>query len=103
MKIGTFEIHNMARRNNALWFWWDIKLFGWWYVIRWHKTLGKSVYRSRDGTPPRKSPSVESPIPLTDYQKRLCKQWAADDRLWTTQETVEFNLQTFARAILVNK
>jgi hypothetical protein len=31
------------------------------------------------------------PILLDDAQEQACKQWAADDRLWTTQETVEFN------------
>lgn len=40
------------------------------------------------------------PIPLNDEQVRAAKDWAADDRLWTTQETVEFNLRTFARKIL---
>lgn len=40
------------------------------------------------------------PIPLNTEQERLVKEWAADDRLWTTQETVQFNLATFARAIL---
>jgi hypothetical protein len=42
----------------------------------------------------------ESPIPLNDWQQQAIRQWAADDRLWTTQETVEFNLRTFARTIL---
>jgi hypothetical protein len=42
----------------------------------------------------------ETPIPLNDWQERAIKQWAADDRLWTTQDTVEFNLRTFARSIL---
>lgn len=41
------------------------------------------------------------PIQLNHNQETLCRQWAADDRLWTTQETVEFNLKTFARSILV--
>jgi hypothetical protein len=41
-----------------------------------------------------------SPIPLNDEQERAAKEWAADDRLWTTQETVEFNLRTFARVVL---
>jgi len=40
------------------------------------------------------------PIPLNDAQEAIVKEWAADDRLWTTQETVEFNLRTFARVIL---
>jgi hypothetical protein len=37
---------------------------------------------------------------LTAQQLAAAKQWAADDRLWTTQETVEFNLRTFARVVL---
>lgn len=40
------------------------------------------------------------PIPLNARQEDAVKSWAADDRLWTTQETVEFNLRTFARLIL---
>lgn len=40
------------------------------------------------------------PIPLNEAQERSVKQWAEDDRLWTTQETVEFNLRVFARTIL---
>jgi len=39
-------------------------------------------------------------IPLNRAQGWLITQWAADDRLWTTQETVALNLETFARAIL---
>ena len=41
-----------------------------------------------------------APIPLNAAQENAAKEWAADDRLWTTQETVEFNLRTFARVIL---
>lgn len=40
------------------------------------------------------------PIPLNAEQEQAAKEWAADDRLWATQETVEFNLRTFARKIL---
>lgn len=40
------------------------------------------------------------PVPLNAEQEAAAKLWAADDRLWTTQETVEFNLRTFARKIL---
>jgi hypothetical protein len=40
------------------------------------------------------------PIALSREQEAEIKQWAADDRLWTTQETVEFNLRTFARAMI---
>jgi ribosomal 50S subunit-recycling heat shock protein len=39
-------------------------------------------------------------IQLNPEQIKAAKEWAADDRLWTTQDTVEFNLQTFARVIL---
>ena len=41
-----------------------------------------------------------TPLPLTFTHEQAIKEWAADDRLWTTQETVEFNLRTFARVIL---
>jgi len=40
------------------------------------------------------------PIVLNAAQEKAVKEWAADDRLWTTQETVEFNLRTFARVIM---
>lgn len=40
------------------------------------------------------------PIPLNAEQTDAVTLWAADDRLWTTQETVEINLRTFARTIL---
>jgi hypothetical protein len=40
------------------------------------------------------------PIPLNAEQERWIKHFAADDRLWTTQETVEFNLRVFARFML---
>lgn len=39
-------------------------------------------------------------IELNDAQERVIKEWAANDRLWTTQETVEVNLRTFACLIL---
>jgi hypothetical protein len=45
-------------------------------------------------------PTMGGPIPLNAEQLKAITLWAADDRLWTTQETVEFNLQTFARVIL---
>jgi hypothetical protein len=43
------------------------------------------------------------PIPLNALQLKAIKEWSADDRLWTTQETVEFNLQTLARKILLQQ
>jgi hypothetical protein len=46
---------------------------------------------------------IGGPIPLNAEQKQAAKEWAADDRLWTTQETVEFNLRTFARVILKHR
>ncbi len=51
---------------------------------------------------PSRAPLGETggPIPLNEAQERAAKEWAADDRLWTTQETVETNLRTFARVIL---
>jgi hypothetical protein len=51
----------------------------------------------------RPSPIIPQ-IPLDDAaQEQIAKQWAADDRLWTTQETVAFNLRVFARAIIASK
>jgi hypothetical protein len=41
-----------------------------------------------------------SPICLNAEQERAVAQWAADDRLWTGQDTVAFNLRVFARVIL---
>jgi hypothetical protein len=46
------------------------------------------------------APQEKYPIQLNAKQEQAAKEWAADDRLWTTQETVEFNLRTFARKIL---
>lgn len=54
-------------------------------------------------TDPRGLQIVEpgaSPIPLTAAMLEAIRTWAADDRLWTTQETTAFNLCTFARVIL---
>ena len=48
----------------------------------------------------RETPREVAPIPLNAAQEQAAKNWAADDRLWTTQETVEVNLRTFARVIL---
>lgn len=42
----------------------------------------------------------DGPIALTKLQEVSIRTWAADDRLWTTQENVETNLRTFARVIL---
>jgi hypothetical protein len=39
-------------------------------------------------------------IELNAEQLREVERWAADDSLWTTQETVAFNLKIFARVIL---
>lgn len=44
--------------------------------------------------------SNTNPIPLNEAQLSLAKTWSEDDRLWTTQELVEINLRTFARAVL---
>jgi len=43
---------------------------------------------------------VQIPLALNAEQLRAVKHWAADDRLWATPETVEFNLRIFARVIL---
>lgn len=41
-----------------------------------------------------------TPMRLTPEQEQAVQAWAADDRLWTAQETVAFNLRVFARVIL---
>lgn len=46
------------------------------------------------------APSPIAPVPLNPTQEAAVKSWAADDRLWTTQDTVEFNLRVFARSIV---
>lgn len=51
-------------------------------------------------TDPYRSEPIGGPIPLNVTQAEAVKAWAADDRLWTTQETVEFNLKAFARKVL---
>ncbi len=43
---------------------------------------------------------TDAPIPLTREIIEACRTWARDDRLWSTQETTEFNLCTFARLVL---
>lgn len=53
--------------------------------------------------------SLPSPAPQPTYPlnveglKKLADEWAKDDRLWTTQETVAFNLATFGRKVLALK
>lgn len=42
----------------------------------------------------------DAPIPLSRAQIKAVQDFAADDRLWSTKETTEFNLFTFARLIL---
>jgi hypothetical protein len=65
-------------------------------------SLLPEVHPMVEGGPldPRQPTRNIAPIPLNAQQQQAIKEWAADDRLWTTQETVEFNLQTFARVIL---
>jgi len=43
---------------------------------------------------------TDAPIPLSREQIKAVQDWAADDRLWSTKGTTEFNLYTFARLIL---
>lgn len=45
----------------------------------------------------------EFPIALTFRQEADIKLWAADDQLWTTQETVAFNLRTLARKLVATE
>lgn len=64
---------------------------------------GVTLVEAADALLPPAAPGAEeaeAPIPLNEWQQRAVKQWAADDRLWTTQETVEINLRTFARTVL---
>lgn len=56
--------------------------------------------RDTTAIPVLKKISEEPPIHLTAEQQQAAHDWAADDRLWTTQEIVEANLRTFARVIL---
>lgn len=45
-------------------------------------------------------PTVQHPIQLNFAQETAVDTWASDDRLWSTEETVRFNLKTFARVII---
>jgi hypothetical protein len=40
------------------------------------------------------------PIPLSAVMLEAIRTWAADDRLWGSRASTEFNLCTFARVIL---
>jgi hypothetical protein len=66
------------------------------------KKLRDQILAALQGDPPAVSGAEpkQYPIQLTAEQEEAVKEWAADDRLWTTQDTVEFNLRTFARTIL---
>ncbi len=44
--------------------------------------------------------SEKAPIPLSAEMIEAVRTWAADDRLWGSRSTTEFNLCTFARVIL---
>jgi hypothetical protein len=59
---------------------------------------------AKDAIPPGPEGATAKPLgdptALNEAQQAAVKEWAADDRLWTTQETVEFNLRTFARVVL---
>jgi hypothetical protein len=65
-------------------------------IRRWRSVLREALaaLAAEGETPPM------YPIPLSEAQRQAVKEWAADDRLWTTQETVEINLRIFARKIL---
>jgi hypothetical protein len=47
-----------------------------------------------------RSQPIGGPIPLNEAQEQAAREWAADGRLWTTQDTVEVNLRTFGRVVL---
>lgn len=62
-------------------------------------SLQPGVVKSSDD--PRKVAEViAGPIPLNREQINAVLDFAANDRLWSTKETTEFNLYTFARLIL---
>lgn len=61
---------------------------------------GQAIFFEHASDCPAIPSAGPAPIPLNAAQERAVQEWAADDRLWTTQETVEFNLRVFARVIL---
>jgi hypothetical protein len=67
-------------------------------------TLGHDVaYRDEpDGTIEVTYPTGRAMV-FSEAQERTIAEWAADDRLWTTQETVAFNLRAFARMLLLRE
>lgn len=67
------------------------------FVLNAIRLRGLAVVAERPPSEPR------YPIPLNAQQLEAVKNWAADDRLWTTQETVEINLRIFARVILAGQ
>lgn len=53
MPIGSVVINRMGASNPSLWFWWDVRVGRFWYVLRWRKGGGGPYcYRSLDATPP---------------------------------------------------
>lgn len=64
------------------------------------RELAQACRRAVLTAPPAAPEGETYPLTLNDAQQREVKAWAADDRLWTTQETVEINLRTFARKML---
>jgi hypothetical protein len=73
------------------------------HSVRWCRICGAYRVDYGDGRLSAWRERFETPaglIPLSQSRQALIKEWAADDRLWTTQETVALNLETFARAIL---
>jgi hypothetical protein len=47
-----------------------------------------------------KAQPADAPIPLSKEMLDAVRSWAANDRLWGSRESTEFNLCTFARVIL---
>ena len=79
-------------------------------AAKWHKHYGPYsaleqaadwIRGIREVEEPTLHPRIDgSPMPLSAAMLEAIKTWAADDRLWGSRSTTEFNLCTFARVIL---
>lgn len=72
-------------------------------TAKWHKHCGPySIFEQAkdwiEGI--REIPEPAAPIPLSPAMLDAVRTWAANDRLWGSRSTTEFNLCTFARVIL---
>ena len=64
------------------------------------KYLSRVDGELRAASPTGSTASDVAPIPLTKATIEAVRDWAADDRLWSTKDTTEFNLCAFARLVL---